>query len=119
MLEKEVATNAAAAAAALSSIMLSFFGVDHQSLFFGFMGAFFTYALRETSKHSRLKYVVFVLASAFIGGVFGMAFGSGAQPPAPMTLFLCAVGGSGMSAILTTSKTAAIEMVKRVLWGSQ
>ena len=83
MLEKEVATNAAAAAAALSSIMLSFFGVDHQSLFFGFMGAFFTYALRETSKHSRLKSVVFVLASAFIGGVFGMAFGSGAQPPRP------------------------------------
>ena len=71
MLEKEVATNAAAAAATLSSVMLSFFGVDHQSLFFGFMGAFFTYALRETSGHSRLKSVVFVLASAFIGGVFG------------------------------------------------
>lgn len=75
MLEKEVATNAAAAAATLSSVMLSFFG---------FMGAFFTYALRETSGHSRLKSVVFVLASAFIGGVFGMAFGSersGAQLP--------------------------------------
>ena len=119
MLEKEVATNAATAAATLSSVMLSFFGVDHQSLFFGFMGAFFTYALRETAGHSRTKSLILVLTSTFIGGVFGMAFGSGEMPPSPMNLFLCAVGGSGMSAILTTSKSAVIEAIRRVLGASQ
>ena len=119
MLEQETAIKAASAAATLSSVLLAWLGVDHQSLFFGFMGAFFAYAVTETRAHSRLRSIVFVLASTFIGAVLGMAFGSGEVPPSPMNLFLCAVGGSGMSAILTTSKAAAIEMVKRVLGGSQ
>ncbi|AXF86625.1 hypothetical protein DTO96_102380 [Ephemeroptericola cinctiostellae] len=117
MLEKEVAASAAAAAATLSSVMLSWVGVDHKSLFFGFVGAFITYALRETSEHSRLKSVLFIFSSAFFGGVFGMAFGDGAQPPAAMTLYLCVVGGSGTAIILTagTTKSAILKKIRDVL----
>ena len=115
MIQQEAAIKAASAATTLSSILLAWFGIDHQSLFFGFMGAFFSYAVTETRTFSRLKSVVFIFASTFIGAVFGMAFGSGEMPPSPMSLFLCAVGGSGMSAILTTSKKAILEAIRRAL----
>lgn len=116
MIDQETAIKAASAATTLSSVLLAWLGVDHKSLFFGFVGAFITYALRETSEHSRFKSVIFIFSSAFFGGVFGMAFGDGVQPPAAMTLYLCAVGGSGTAVILTavTSKSAILEKIRNV-----
>ena len=98
---EENAVRAKSAGDSIAVVALAFVGVDHKSLLFGLIGAFFTFAMAQTSNVSRTKAIALIVTSAFIGAVCGLALTGGEQPPSAMSMLLSAAAGAFPSAIMS------------------
>lgn len=101
MLNDETAARAVVTGNAIVGTAVAFVGVDHKSLLFGFVGAFFAFAMSRTKNVTRLRAVILIITSAFIGAVCGLALTGGGQPPSAMSLLLSASAGAAPAAILS------------------